>query len=140
MKPHGALYNDMMKDDSILQTVLEAVADFPQPLKLMLQASTRYQAHQALAYAFGLDLIFEAFADRRYDDEGYLVSRQIQNSVLDEQEMLTQVQLLIDQQAVISVNNNRLEFPVDSICVHGDNATGIAQIEHIRNLIDQHEL
>ena len=36
VKPHGALYNDMMADIELLDTVIKAVADYPFNLKLML--------------------------------------------------------------------------------------------------------
>lgn len=32
VKPHGALYNDMMRDDAILEAVLTALATAPSPL------------------------------------------------------------------------------------------------------------
>uniref|UniRef100_UPI0038F7B73F LamB/YcsF family protein n=1 Tax=Streptomyces turgidiscabies TaxID=85558 RepID=UPI0038F7B73F len=38
VKPHGALYNDMMVDETLLTTVMQAVAGYPSALKLMILA------------------------------------------------------------------------------------------------------
>jgi len=66
VKPHGALYNDMMKDKDIFTAVCKAIAQLPQPLKLMMQALPDMQLHLDTARSFGVKLIFEAFADRHY--------------------------------------------------------------------------
>ncbi|MFX3845472.1 LamB/YcsF family protein, partial [Streptococcus suis] len=75
VKPHGALYNDMMVNETILHTVMQAVASYPSALKLMILASANAEQHQQLAQQYQLELILEAFADRQYTDEGQLVSR-----------------------------------------------------------------
>ena len=39
VKPHGALYNDMMKDENLLLTVIKAIASYSPKLKLMIPAT-----------------------------------------------------------------------------------------------------
>ena len=36
LKPHGALYNDMMKDENIFKAILEAVSSYDKDIKLMI--------------------------------------------------------------------------------------------------------
>ena len=75
VKPHGALYNDMMANVHIRSAVMEAIAGSHLPLAFMLQATPDAETHRQEAEMFGLELIFEAFADRCYDDNGVLLSR-----------------------------------------------------------------
>ena len=75
VKPHGALYNDMMADGHIRSAVMEAISECHQPLAFMLQATPDAETHREEARAFGLEVLFEAFADRCYDDSGALLSR-----------------------------------------------------------------
>lgn len=63
VKPHGALYNDMMKSDQIRATIMKAVADYPLPLSLMLQANEEHAQYAEQAGKLDLPLLFEAFAD-----------------------------------------------------------------------------
>jgi len=39
VKPHGAMYNDMMANDGLRKTIMETIADYHRPLILMLQST-----------------------------------------------------------------------------------------------------
>ncbi len=75
VKPHGALYNDMMLSQDIRKAILQALSSYHRPLKLMLQATLDIEQHRAEAKHFNIDILSEAFADRCYDDDGKLLSR-----------------------------------------------------------------
>ena len=141
VKPHGALYNDMMTKLEVRQAVMQAISAYNQrhgrSLKLMLQATTMATTHEQEAQALSLDLYFEAFADRRYEDDGRLMARSKSGAVLSHDAMMVQVAQLLDTGIITSTNGVQLELKVDSICVHGDNDAGIAAIADIRQLIQQ---
>ena len=75
VKPHGALYNDMMANEEVRIAIMQAVSEHHSHPSLMLQALPKNQQYTKEAEQFGLSLYFEAFADRCYDDEGKLLSR-----------------------------------------------------------------
>lgn len=79
--------------------------------------------------------MFEAFADRCYDDDGKLLSRSKPGAVHNREKMLAQVEQLCDSGTITTVSGNTLHLTVDTICVHGDNAEGVAAIETIRERI-----
>lgn len=134
VKPHGALYNDMMKNEQLLTTVMGAVTSYPANLQLMVLATADAKRHQTMARHLGLTLILEAFADRQYTDDGYLVSRKIAGSVHNKEALLAQVKQLLTSKTVTTQSGKSLKLSADSICVHGDNADGIALIQHIKAL------
>jgi UPF0271 protein len=136
IKPHGALYNDMMAKHDVRAAIMQAVANYHRPLKLMLQATPEADAHRAEADSFGIGLHFEAFADRCYDDDGKLLSRRQPGAVHDREHMLAQVAQLQHDGTVTTVNGNTLELRADTLCVHGDNPEGVQAIEAIRALVD----
>ncbi|RJG42142.1 5-oxoprolinase subunit PxpA [Motilimonas pumila] len=135
VKPHGALYLDMMQDEAILTTVMQAVAAFTPALPLMIQASSQHEHHQALAQTSGLTLLFEAFADRRYQDNGQLTPRSQAGAVLSAEQMLCQAQLLASEGIITTESGHALTFPVDSLCVHGDNPATVAVIAKLKLLL-----
>ena len=137
VKPHGALYNDMMVDSAIRDTVMAAVASFHRPLKLMLLATAEQAHHRKTAAAHGLELLFEAFADRCYDDTGHLLSRRLPGAVHSRERMLQQVTDLLNTGCVTTDSGKRLSLEADTLCVHGDNPEGIAAIREIRALVDR---
>lgn len=136
VKPHGALYNDMMTNGHIRSAVMEAIAGSHLPLAFMLQATPDAETHRQEAEMFGLELIFEAFADRCYDDNGALLSRAKEGAVHSREKMLAQVSQLKNDGSVITISGHRLELQADSLCVHGDNIDGINAIQEIRQLIN----
>ena len=91
VKPHGALYNDMMQKPEVFEAILIALAQYPKNLALMLQATTEIDVYKAQATKLGVTLYTEAFADRCYDDKGRLLARSQLGAVLNKKAMLAQV-------------------------------------------------
>jgi len=135
VKPHGALYNDMMVKEEVREAILVALSSYYRPLTLMLQATPDIEKHRAQAKRYNVEILSEAFADRCYDDDGTLLSRTKAGSVHNKEKMLAQVKQLKEQGAVTTINGNFLPLIADSLCVHGDNIEGIQAIEAIRELI-----
>ncbi|TDG12107.1 5-oxoprolinase subunit PxpA [Seongchinamella unica] len=135
VKPHGALYNDMMAREEVRHAIMRAMAAYHSELLLMLQATPEADTHRAEAADFGLELLFEAFADRCYDDDGRLLSRRRPGAVHNRENMLAQVAQLKAQGTVTTVSGKTLELSVDTLCVHGDNPEGVQAIREIRALI-----
>jgi len=136
VKPHGALYNDMMGSAAVRATIMEAIASYHRPLPLMLQATANTDSHREEASQHGIELIFEAFADRCYDNNGGLLSRSKAGAVHNREKMLAQVLQLRDSGTVTTIDGTVIELQADTLCVHGDNAEGVSAIEEIRALVD----
>tara|TARA_B100001063_G_scaffold247228_1_gene291463 strand:+ start:14787 stop:15524 length:738 start_codon:yes stop_codon:yes gene_type:complete len=137
VKPHGALYNDMMSDEQTLNIVMRAVASYAKPLKLMILATNQAAEHKVQAKNLQLELILEAFADRQYTDEGKLVTRSLAGSVHDKPALMAQVRQLVEHGTVTTRSGQQLALDADSLCVHGDNEAGIALIQEIKALCQQ---
>lgn len=135
VKPHGALYNDMMKDAEIRSHIFQAIAEFYRPIKLMIQATADLESHKAEAEKFGIIIISEAFADRCYDDDGKLLARSKPRAVHSKEKMLAQVKQLYETSSLTTVSGKTLQINADSLCVHGDNIEGVKAIQAIREII-----
>lgn len=72
VKPHGALYNDLVRNDALLEAVLDACASYRKGLPLMVLALADNRRELQLADAADVPLMFEAFADRAYLSDGQL--------------------------------------------------------------------
>jgi UPF0271 protein len=136
VKPHGALYNDMMANKDVRSAIMQAIAVFHRPLPLILQATPEAAQHASEAKAAGITVLFEAFADRCYDDDGRLLSRRKPGAVHDRERMLAQVAQLKAEGTIITVSGKVLALQADTLCVHGDNLEGVQAIQAIRALVD----
>ncbi|MFV3403194.1 MULTISPECIES: 5-oxoprolinase subunit PxpA [Pseudomonas] len=137
IKPHGALYNDMMADPLKLRAVLEAVAAYGSDLPLMLMATADDSAAQALGDEIGVPLWFEAFADRAYTASGHLVSRRLPGAVHhDPARVVEQAVRLARGQALVADDGSALLLNAATLCVHGDNDSSVAAVRQIRQALD----
>ncbi|MDB5984011.1 MAG: hypothetical protein JWQ69_5026 [Pseudomonas sp.] len=138
VKPHGAMYNDMMANPAQLRAVIEAIARYDVHLPLMLLAMRDNSAAQALADEFGVQLWFEAFADRAYDSAGRLVSRQLPGAVHhDPETIIAQALTLARGEPLRASEGSDLLLSADTLCVHGDNASSVAAVQRIRQALGE---
>lgn len=136
VKPHGALYNDMMLSDAVLQGVLQAVKLLDPTLPIMVMATPQNDKFAARAQAMGLTLIFEAFADRRYTDKGLLETRQNDGAVFtQENHILEQVSGLASHQTVETNTGQTVNIVASALCVHGDNEQSVSLIKKIKQAL-----
>ena len=138
VKPHGAMYNDMMANPAQLRAVLQAVASYDRQLPLMLMATRDNSAAQQLGDEYGVTLWFEAFADRAYDSAGMLVSRQLPGAVHHDPETIIEQALTIARGGNLTASDgSALRLQANTLCVHGDNASSVAAVRRIREALDQ---
>ena len=130
VKPHGALYNVAAQDAGVARAIARAVAAFDPALALVgLSGSRLIEAGQAA----GLVVLNEAFADRRYQASGELVSRETDGSLLtDPDTAARQARALALGEAVATSGGGNLRIVADTLCLHSDtpNALNIAQAVH----------
>lgn len=133
VKPHGALYNDMMRDDAIFTTLVVALGKFNAALPLMIMAVPDKQRYIDIANKHGINLLFEAFSDRCYQQDGRLTPRSQAGSVhsnLDD--VVAQVTQLMRQQSVTSDTGQSVSVQADTVCIHGDGKMALQIAQAIR--------
>jgi len=136
VKPHGAMYNDMMANPAQLRAVIEGIARYDAELPLMVLAMRDNTAAQAIADEYGVTLWFEAFADRAYDSVGRLVSRNLPGAVhRDPERIIEQALTLSRGEALTASDGSELLLAANTLCVHGDNASSIAAVQRIREAL-----
>lgn len=138
MKPHGALYNSMMRDDAILHAVLTALRKSPQPLALMAMATADNAPLKRSCAEQGVELMLEAFADRAYDSAGYIVSRSQPGAVHHDPDVIVQQAIaLARHEPIQTIDGQSLTLEADTLCVHGDNPESIAAVRAIRDALPE---
>lgn len=132
VKPHGALYNDAHKNRARADVIVEAIRAVDPNLALV--APDHSQMAMA-ARAAGLRVLREAFADRRYERDGSLVSRKESGATLDVSEAAEQAALLAREGVVLARDGSRVEIPFDTLCVHADMEGAAERLRAIRTAL-----
>ncbi len=121
VKPHGALYNAMMKSDDIYIALLQALAKYNAKLPLMIMAVPDYKRYQKMAEEYKINLLFEAFVDRSYQSDGRLTPRDQPGACHNDLETICEQAIrLVKKQSVISVDGSEVSIKADTLCIHGD--------------------
>ena len=130
VKPHGALYNLASIDSGLAKVIVRAVKDIDNSLILIgLSQSEMIRA----AEEEGLACASEVFADRTYNDDGSLVSRNIHGAILyNTQQVIERVIRMVNEKVVETVSGNFIPIHPDTICIHGDNEMAL---NFARNLV-----
>lgn len=129
VKPHGALYNDAHKDAVLAGVIVQTMRDVDPNLSIV--CSDRSQMASA-ARASGTPVIREAFADRRYNPDGSLVTRSVAGSLLSVDEAAEQALLLAKERVVIARDGSRVPIAFDTICIHADMEQAVERLRAIR--------
>ncbi|MFT7033872.1 MAG: UPF0271 protein [Cyclobacteriaceae bacterium] len=129
IKPHGALYNEAAINKKVAKSVISAVKSFGQEIQLFVP----YKSVIAeLAKSEGVQIKYEGFADRAYQDDLQLVSRTQAGAVLHEPEKIYRhVSKMINEQQVDTISGNLQQIIVDTICVHGDNPEAVEIVKFL---------
>lgn len=138
VKPHGALYNTMMQDESVFIALLKAVSTFSPTLPLMVMANSQREHYLSLAKKFNVPLIFEAFCDRAYTDDGQLQKRSEEGAVHNSlDKIIQQATQLIESKSVTTVFGKVLNLQADTLCIHGDTNLAVDSVKAIRSLLER---
>lgn len=138
VKPHGALYNQAAKDESLAALIALTIKQFDPSLKLMgLSGSLMLK----VAQQHGLGIISEVFADRHYLADGSLVPRSRADALVDnDEEAISQVLQMVLQGSVPTVDGQDVAIQTDSICLHGDGEHAISFAEKIRKALTEKQI
>ncbi|MDN3653758.1 5-oxoprolinase subunit PxpA [Thalassotalea ponticola] len=142
VKPHGALYNDMMQDEAIFNCICQTVAELNQRLnvdmKVMAQALVNNKVQRRIGKKYKLDILFEAFADRAVLSDGRLQPRTQHNAVItDRITIKKRLQQLVVHGEMTTVNSEIIDINADTVCCHGDNPNAVEIVSTVRDLLTE---
>ena len=134
MKPHGAL-NNMACEDLELATILaKVIYEIDKDLIYLVPTGSKMEI---AAKKLNMKIACEIFADRNYEDDGNLVSRKKPHAlIIDPEQAKKHVLNMVKNQAINCHSGKQIPCEIDSVCIHGDNASSLATARAIReNLI-----
>jgi len=127
VKPHGALYNQAVKDRALADAVAKGVA----------RAFNEKRSHRSMALPVlvglagspmlavfreaGFSVAAEAFADRRYELDGTLRSRIFDDALIRDPAEAARQALDIAQRGIVTAHDgSEVALTAQTICIHGD--------------------
>jgi UPF0271 protein len=134
LKAHGALNNMAAEDEGYAMAIGKAIKTVDRGIIYVALSGSKMEI---AARELGLPLACEGFPDRRYDDQGNLAARSIAGTVLKDPKAASEQALRMAQEGeVISLSGKRVKVRTDTLCVHGDEATGVVVARAIRAALE----
>ncbi len=135
VKPHGALYNTAAVDKKVARAVAEAIYILDSNLVLLVLAGSEMER---AALEVGLRYAREVFADRHYNSDGTLVSRNHPQSVItDSDEAAKRMIEIITTGRIKTIDGASFPVKADSICVHGDTPGAAGHLINLRRALGE---
>lgn len=131
LKPHGALYAMLARDERLMEAVCDVAEQYE--LVLLGLAGT---AHERVARRRGIPFVSEFFVDLDYDDDGMIIVNRA-GAERDLDEVTARARRAMDDGVVESRSGRELAVEVGSFCVHSDLPNAVAVAGRIRSLVDR---
>lgn len=123
IKPHGALYNQAATDAKLAEGLALILQEFDSSLAIVGLAGGQLQRY---VRQLGMTAIAEGFADRRYAADGTLLPRSHPQAIIDDpQQAVAQCLEMICEGRVTTLEGQRIDMRVDTLCLHGDTAQAL---------------
>ncbi|MFI6038454.1 LamB/YcsF family protein [Streptomyces sp. NPDC051315] len=135
VKPHGALYNRVVRDEEQAGAVVDGVllADATLPV-LGLPGSRLLE----LAATSGLPAVTEAFADRAYTEEGTLVPRTQTGAVVTDPDTVVERSVELARSGTVTADTGaRIGVRARSLCLHGDTPGAVELARRVRRRLEE---
>ncbi|GGJ32684.1 UNVERIFIED_ORG: UPF0271 protein [Paenarthrobacter nicotinovorans] len=135
VKPHGALYNRIVRDAEQAEAVVAAVHAYDPGLPVLGLPGS---AWITLAEEAGHPVFREAFVDRAYLPDGTLVPRTQEGAVLhDPAAVVAQAVRLATRQEVVAIDGTVVPVQADSLCIHGDTPGAVTMATAVREGLER---
>jgi UPF0271 protein len=123
LKPHGSLNNMAAENLELALAIGRAIKTVDRDIIYVALAGSQMET---AGRELGLPVAREGFCDRLYDDDGNLTSRKVPGAVLHEPDVVRErvVNMVVNDE-IVSRNGKRLKQHLDTLCVHGDEPSGV---------------
>jgi 5-oxoprolinase (ATP-hydrolysing) subunit A len=130
VKPHGALYHRVAVDPAAAAAFAVAVARLDADLRLVAPPDAALAEAAADA---GLGCLVEGFADRVYEADGRLRSRDLPGALhADPAAAAAQAVAIARDGRVVAADGSSIDLRVDTLCIHGDTPGAVAIAAAVR--------
>jgi UPF0271 protein len=118
VKPHGALYNQAVRNRELAEAMAKGVARWSRDVVLVgLAGSPMLDVFREAGFAVAA----EAFADRRYEADGTLRSRKFEDALIrNPEEAAWQALGIAERGVVIASDGSEVAVDAQTLCIHGD--------------------
>ena len=131
IKPHGALYNAIAVDEHLATVFVNSIKKYTENVYLFVPYKSEIEK---VALNNNIKIIYEAFADRNYNDDLTLVNRNHKNALITDKEHVFQhVSKMVFDGKVKTLSGFEKSIKADTFCVHSDTENALEIVQYLSN-------
>ncbi|EIJ46500.1 LamB/YcsF family protein [Herbaspirillum sp. GW103] len=136
IKPHGALYMHLARDEEAARTFVQTLRQLdPNLLLFCMHGSAVWRVAREL----GQSVVCEFYADRDYDNSGSIVfTRWV--GALDPAQVAAKVLRACREGVVRTVEGRDIPIAFESVCIHSDTPGALALVQATRRSLEAAEI
>lgn len=129
IKPHGALYNAIAIDENLAKIFVKSILKYCKNSFLYVP----YQSEiEKVAIENNIKIIYEAFADRNYNDDFTLVNRIHENAIINDKEaVFKHVSKMVFEGKVKTISGKEKDIKAATFCVHSDTENAVEIVKYV---------
>jgi UPF0271 protein len=134
LQPHGSLANVAAEEEEAAMAIGRAIRTVDRDI---IYVAPPESWMEKAGRNLGLRVALEGFCDRSYEDDGKLTSRKLAGAVHHDPDVVAaQVLRIAMQGEVMSRNGKVVPQRVHTLCVHGDEPSGVATAKVARKALE----
>ena len=138
IKPHGALNNMACENIDLATTLAKSIKGINKDLIYLVPTGSKMEE---AAKKLDMKIACEIFADRNYEDDGNLVSRNKPNAVItDPEKCKLHVLKMVETQSINCFSGKKIKCEIDSVCIHGDNKESLETAKQIKKVLEENNI
>ena len=138
IKAHGALYNTIAKNSNLALVFLKAILPYKETTYLYVPFGTQICE---LASDMGFRIKTEAFADRNYNADLSLVSRDRPKAIINEpSKVLDHLLRMVKSNTIRTIEGRQQTLKANTYCIHGDTVSALEILMYLSQELPKHQV
>ncbi|MFD1416718.1 LamB/YcsF family protein [Oceanobacillus jeddahense] len=137
ISPHGQLGHYCVQDQNFAKAFMEAVKQFDASIKIVaLDGELAEEAKKQ-----GYNVVKQIFSDRAYNNDGTLVERSREGSVITNfDEMVSRTIQMIKEKTVRTIDGKIIKMDGEILCIHSDTANSDILAEQLKDELVKNDI
>lgn len=138
IKAHGALYNDIAKNDALATIFLRSIEIYKDSVYIYVPYNSIIERK---ALNWGFKIKYEAFGDRNYNPDGSLVSRKEKFALITKPDLvLNHIIVMALEKQVLLLDGKRIPIKADTYCIHGDTPKAYEILQYLSGNLSEYKI
>lgn len=129
IKPHGALYNAAVKDEKTAEIIINSILEFEENFFLFAPPKS---VISKLAKG-KIKVVYEAFADRNYNEDYSLVSRKNPDALIIKKEaVFNHLYTMFHEKKISCASGGKIACNASTFCLHSDTPDSVEILKYLQ--------